>query len=114
VLREHFDARQDRSGNGQVFVELDLRAFAHPQRMQQIERAAATLVLRILSACPACAAPGFQLTERQPGLPCSACGLPTAGYRREVWRCLRCSHCDVRDRTDRRFAEPAHCSYCNP
>jgi hypothetical protein len=102
------------SSNRRVFVETDLRAFANPTRMQRIEQAAHDLLKRLQSGCPACDAPGYWPTERQPGLPCADCGLPTTVYRSEVWTCVRCDHRYVKERTDRTLAEPGECSRCNP
>lgn len=113
-LRAAFDACRAASSHGRVFAEVDLRAFANPSRMQQIERAAADLRQRIASTCPECDTPGFWAAERQPGLPCAACGLPTPGTLSEVWACLRCRHRSTRHRTDRQTAEPRHCPHCNP
>lgn len=113
-LKACFDACQAESRQGMVFVELDLRAFANPSRMRHIELAAGDLLRRIQSACPSCEAPGFWITERQPGLPCSACGLPTTSYRAEVWSCVRCDHRPVVVRQDRIKADPKDCRYCNP
>lgn len=102
------------SDNRQVFVETDLRAFANPTRMEVIEQAARDLLRRVQSGCPACDAPGYWVTARQPGLPCAACGLPTDSYRSEVWTCARCKHMSVKPRTDRALAEPGECARCNP
>ena len=113
-LRACFDECLAQSSNRQVFVETDLRAFANPSRMQSIEQAARDLFQRILSCCAECGTPGYWVTERLPGLPCSGCGLPTSSYRDEVWRCLRCQYQSVKARKDRAVAEPRHCSYCNP
>lgn len=113
-LRACFDEEIAHSSRCQVYVELDLRAFANPSRMQHIERAAGDLLQRIQSRCPTCDSPGFRIIERQPGLPCSACGLPTSSYCSEVWACLRCEYRRVQERTDRSEADPAHCAQCNP
>lgn len=113
-LRTCFDEEITVSSSRQVYVELDLRAFANPSRMRHIERATGDLLQRIQSRCPTCHSPGFWITERQPGLPCSACSLPTSSYRSEVWACQRCQHRRVEERTDRSKADPAHCAYCNP
>lgn len=113
-LRHAFEVCRDMAANGQVFAETDLRAFANPSRMERIGQAATDLVQRIQACCPVCAAPGFSVTERVPGLPCEACGLPTASHLNEVWTCLRCQHQVTVPRTDRRFADPSHCNDCNP
>jgi len=113
-LKACFDECLAQSSNQQVFVEVDLRAFANPSRMRTIEQAARDLLARIQSRCPECETPGYWVTERLPGLPCSGCGLPTSSYRTEVWSCLRCEHQSQKARTDRTHTEPSHCDYCNP
>lgn len=113
-LKTCFDNSVEQSCSDNVFVELDLRAFANPNRMKHIEQAAADLLQHMLSTCPACNAPGFWISERQPGLPCATCRLPTSSYRSEVWTCLRCEHRSLAERADRLLAVPAHCAYCNP
>ncbi len=113
-LRACFDECLAQSNNRQVFVETDLRAFANRSRMNHIEQAARDLHRRIQSCCPECETPGYWVTERLAGLPCSDCGLPTSSYRDEVWRCLRCPYQAVKARKDRAVAEPRHCAYCNP
>ena len=113
-LRASFDAALAQSSSGQVFVEVDVRAFANPGRLERIGQAANDLLQRLQSSCPACAAPGFWISERQAGLPCAACSVPTSTYRYEVWTCVRCAHQSVAERTDRALADPAHCSRCNP
>lgn len=114
TLKSCFDDCLAKADNGQVFVETDMRAFANPSRMQHIEQAAHDLVQRMQSRCPACDLPGYRVTERQPGLPCSTCGLPTSIYLSEKWQCVGCVHASIQVRTDRRFAEPQYCAYCNP
>jgi hypothetical protein len=113
-LKDCFDECLGQSSNQQVCVETDLRAFANPSRMKTIAQAARDLLQRIQSRCPECKTPGYWVTERLPGLPCSACGLPTASYREEVWKCQRCQYSCVKARTDRVVTEPRHCAYCNP
>lgn len=113
-LKTCFDTSLAHSSSGQVFVELDLRAFANPSRMKHIEQAAADLLQRIQSECPECAAPGYWISRRQPGLPCASCRLPTSSFRNEVWTCLRCEYRRIVERADRSQADPAHCAYCNP
>ena len=51
--------------NRKVFVRPDLRAFACPTRMQNIEQATQDLLQRMLSSCPSCAAPGYSVVQRQ-------------------------------------------------
>jgi hypothetical protein len=56
---------------GFALIEADMRAHRNPTRMAAIERAAQDLVRRYMSRCPACAWPGFDVTERIAGLPCA-------------------------------------------
>lgn len=102
------------SGKPQVWAELDLRAFANPTRMQLIAQAARDLAQRLSTACPACALPGFGVTERLPGLPCAACRRPTTAWRAEVWCCPRCAHRNEVARTAPAAALPRDCPHCNP
>lgn len=113
-LREHFDQCLAQAANHQVFVEPDRRAFASPTRLARIEEAARDLLQRLHSPCPACEAPGYWVSERLPGLPCAACGAPTAKHRAERWACGRCGHRHTVERADRQTAEPAECGRCNP
>lgn len=113
-LQASFDAALAQSASGRVFVEADLRAFANPSRMERIGHAASDLLRRLQSVCPACAAPGYWIRERKPGLPCAACRFPTAVYRYEVWTCQRCAHSECAERLDRSEADAGQCSRCNP
>ncbi len=113
-LKTRFKECLAQSHNGKVFVETDLRAFANPNRLHIIEKAAVNLLQRIRSHCPECEAPGFWPTERQAGLPCAACGLPTSVYQSKIWECMKCKYLKREIRRDCLMAEPKHCSYCNP
>jgi len=114
ALKSGFERCAAQAENGQVFVEIDLRAFANPTRMQRIGEATRDLLKRIQSRCPNCNSPGYWVAERLPGLPCSECGMPTSTYRSEVWQCPGCTHRVVSARLDKSVTEPQHCSYCNP
>lgn len=113
-LRASFAWAHRLSASGEVFVEYDLRAHAHPERMKNIRRAAEDLAVKLRSCCPACGTPGYALVERVAGLPCADCGAPTREPRAEVWGCVRCAHRDTRERIDPTAAEPGRCDWCNP
>ena len=113
-LRQCFDDCRAQSANGQVFIETDLRAFANPTRMQRIQEAAANLLDRLQSPCPACQRPGYWVVEREAGLPCGICGTPTGIYRAEVRECPCCHHRERSPRLDLTVADPAYCPRCNP
>jgi hypothetical protein len=114
TLKAQFQQAQAVSNAGQVFIETDLRAHAHPTRMQTIERAALDLVSRLKSLCPACGAPGYAVTEVVSGLPCADCGMPTSVRRGEIWSCVACEHHQTLWRSDISEASPAQCPQCNP
>ena len=103
------------SADGLALLQSDMRAHCNPTRMASIRRLAFRLVRRIRTACPSCGSPGWGLVEREPGLPCSWCGLPTALLRAEIHGC---AHCDQRAEVPRRDgllrADPQHCAHCNP
>lgn len=99
---------------GAAFIETDMRAHFNPTRMQAIERATVDLVRRFRSRCPACAYPGFDVTERVPGLPCEWCGEPTQVIKAEVLSCAACGHRVERSVAERLTADPGLCNQCNP
>lgn len=108
-------AKQVSSADAKIFVERDLRAHAHPERMVNIGKAALNLAGKLASLCPHCATPGFSAAEAVAGLPCAECRLPTREYRAEIWKCLHCDHRETRKRSDGvTTADPVSCSYCNP
>jgi hypothetical protein len=98
---------------GTAFVETDMRAHRNPRRMRAIKRATIELVRRARSPCPACGRPGYAVTERLPGLPCSWCGEPTLLIRASVQTCVGCGW-RVEHAVEAAAAEPAHCGECNP
>lgn len=99
---------------GAAFIETDMRAHFNPTRMQAIERATLDLVRRFRSRCPACAYPGFDVTERVPGLPCEWCGEPTRVIKAEVLSCAACGHRVEQSVAERPTADPGRCNQCNP
>jgi hypothetical protein len=103
------------SQHGQAYVETDMRAMHNPTRMKVIENATRKLVHKILSACPSCSWPGFDVTEVKTGLPCASCGAPTQSTRSLVYSCLSCSF--SREKlfpNDKETEEPRFCDFCNP
>ncbi len=98
---------------GAAFVETDMRAHQNPTRMRAIKRATVDLVRRYRSPCPKCARPGFAVTERPRGLPCSWCGEPTNAVCAEVMVCAGCRH-RVALPAASDTADPGLCNACNP
>lgn len=113
-LKATFAWAREQSASGRVFLETDGRAHANPTRMENIRRAAEDLAKKLCSLCPACSTPGFWIVERVHGLRCTDCDAPTRETRAEVHGCLKCAHRETRERTDRQYADPRYCDYCNP
>lgn len=114
ALEAAFKQARGEAENGRVFLENDLRAHAHPTRMDVIRLATADLAAKLNSLCPACGAPGFQVMERLSGLPCADCGAPTRESRADIHGCLTCAHRETRVRAGVEHADPGRCDYCNP
>ena len=114
ALEAVFNRARGQAENGQAFLEHDVRAHVHPTRMEVIRLAAVDLAAKLNSPCSACGTPGFWIVERVDGLPCEACGAPTRETRAEILGCLKCGHRETREQTDRQYADPGRCDYCNP
>ena len=113
-FRAAYDEAAAQSNAGQVFIEVDLRAYANPTRLARIRLAAVDLGKRLASLCPVCRVPGFWVVESIKGLPCCACGASTRLVRAFVHRCRSCGHQVTRERADETHADPAYCDSCNP
>lgn len=98
---------------GAAHIESDMRAHRNPTRMRSIKRATIDLVRQYRSHCPECARPGFAVTERRYGLPCSWCGGPTTAFRAEILTCGGCGY-RLEKPTVELEAEPGLCNNCNP
>jgi hypothetical protein len=103
-----------RSPDGTLWLETDMRAMHNPRRMQVIAQAMDNLLEKAQSTCPNCGWPGFWITQRLPGLPCEACGWPTALVRLHRWTCEHCGYQRSDDFPQGQTADPAHCPACNP
>lgn len=114
ALESAFIHARGEAMNGRVFLENDVRAHAHPTRMDVIRLASVDLAAKLNSLCPACDTPGFQVTDRLSGLPCADCGAPTREIRADIYACLKCAHRETRTRADVTHADPGRCDYCNP
>ncbi len=113
ALRAAFSWACGEADNGHAFLETDVRAHMNPTRMEVIAQAAQDLARKLCTPCPACGAPGFQLAERVPGLPCEDCGAATREARAEIHRCIGCGHQVTVERPEK--AAPAgRCDGCNP
>lgn len=113
ALREAFRWACGEADNGCAFMETDVRAHLNPTRMATIGLAAQDLARKLCTRCPVCAAPGFQLAESVPGLPCEECGAPTREARADIHLCVRCGHRVTVQRPS--ISAPAgRCDWCNP
>lgn len=114
TLRQAFDAARTASADRRVLCEVDLRAHCNPTRQAVIREAARNLADRLRSPCPACAAPGYWISDLRTGLPCAWCGGPTNEIASETWSCADCGHREDRPRARAETGDPAHCDRCNP
>lgn len=113
TLKIAFDWAKKLSKCGNIFVENDLRAHTNPTRMANILRATQDLSKKINSLCPKCKLPGFWITEKKKGLPCSYCGTPTNLPMANIWSCVKCK-CKKEDVICQQTkANPSKCDYCN-
>lgn len=103
------------SPNQKIHLETDMRAVYNPTRMKNIAKATQNLLHKISSCCPQCQTPGFEITERIPGLICESCHMPTELTRAVVYKCQKCGFREEKlFPNGQEFANPAQCMYCNP
>lgn len=104
-----------RAPDGRVRVETDMRANHNPTRMESIGVLARVMGERLLTLCRLCGCPGWGVTRRPRGLPCSVCSTPTAMFAGEIHGCPVCGYEEHLPRWDGlRRADPGHCPECNP
>lgn len=114
ALEAAFNRVRALAENGQVFLENDVRAQAHPARREVIRLAAEDLAVKLNSHCPECGAPGFWVTACLRGLPCADCGASTREVRADIYGCPKCAYRETRERIGVEHADPSRCDYCNP
>jgi hypothetical protein len=103
------------SPDSKVHLETDMRALYNPTRMKNIEKATRNLIEKINNHCPKCSTPGWEITQRIPGLPCAICSMPTTITRAVIYQCKKCGFSEEKLVFDEiKFAGPAQCMYCNP
>ena len=113
-LKEAFHWASSLSKKGNVFVENDLRAHTNPTRMANILKATQDLSRKMNSVCPECQSPGFWITQRKKGLPCSSCDAPTNLPIANISTCVKCAHTKEEIISNQTKADPSKCNYCNP
>lgn len=97
-----------------IFLETDMRAHRCPGRMESIKMATLDLIENCKSICPKCATPGFVITDTVKGLLCSHCNLPTDLVKGTVYTCQKCQYKENKPVTEKMYAEPGECQWCNP
>ena len=114
ALMNAFHTSKQKSANGRVFIENDLRAHCNPTRQGVILKAANNLIQKLQSACPNCSALGYWIKEQKAGLPCAVCGHHTRLPISETWHCSVCKHEEAKRLRIDHLAPPSHCDFCNP
>jgi hypothetical protein len=98
-----------------VLVQTDMRAMYNPTRMKTIAKACHKLIRNIVSQCPSCVTPGYNVTDVLDGLPCSLCGRPTKSTLAHQYVCRRCGYKELRYYPNLKLEEdPTFCDHCNP
>lgn len=98
-----------------ITIETDMRAHCNPTRMEVIQKAVAKLIEKINIVCPTCGTPGFGISDRREGLPCSSCGFPTRSTLAHISTCQKCGH--TREEVyphGKTNEDPMYCDNCNP
>ncbi len=115
ALHQAFIVACQNSGDGQAFVQTEMRAHFNPTRMRNIAKLAGDLAKRLCSICPVCQTPGWGKIAIKTGLPCSWCQTKTNLVKNEIWGCAKCDYQEAKERLDGlRAAEPTYCPSCNP
>ena len=100
---------------GEVWAETDMRAMYNPTRMNVIAGLAQKLAANIMSCCPNCHMPGFNMTEAKTGLPCEYCHSPTRSTLSHIYACKHCAHREEKMYPHgKKFCDPMYCDLCNP
>jgi len=100
---------------GKAYVETDMRAMYNPTRMKVIEKATIKLIDKIRSKCPKCETPGFDIMERNEGLPCLLCHFPTRSTLSYIYSCQKCSYTKEKKYPNgKQLEDPMYCDVCNP
>ena len=100
---------------GMAYVETDMRAMYNPTRMKVIEKATKKLTDKINSSCPQCNTPGFGITDRKQGLPCSLCSFKTRSTLSYIYTCQKCAYTKEEMYPNKITEEdPTYCDICNP
>lgn len=113
-LRDSYEKCLKKSKTKCVHIETDMRAFANPTRMKNIQKATENLVEKLMITCPECGAPGFQIQEVIRGLPCEMCGFPSEMAKAYIHVCHRCKYKYVKNNPKGMSSPAQYCERCNP
>ena len=114
-LKEAIETTLSKSTTGKIHLETDMRAMYNPTRMSAIAQATQNLLSTIQQQCSNCGTPGFQLIDRQAGLPCGWCGSPTDQTLAQIYACKKCGYQQTKLYPDGlQNADPMYCQFCNP
>lgn len=112
-----FQKLQKQFPSQKLWIETDNRAHLNPKRRKVIHEVGEKLMEALLSLCPDCRTPGFQMSGFERGLTCSGCGLKSDKAAKEIWTCpsKTCLYQELRGRLDGRLSlDPSECDWCNP
>ena len=97
-----------------LILESDLRANHSPSRQKNIAIVAQRLVDRLKVLCPKCQTPGWGVVGYLYGASCRECRrVEEKSVLGKILGCASCEH-KVEMKNDRKFIDPAECSFCNP
>ena len=113
-LKKTVDWCLTKSKSGNVFIETYMRSHANHTRIKNIEKATQNLIVKLMSFCPKCEAPGFIVNQVIKGLPCELCGLPGEMTLKLIYSCHKCKHEQEELYPKGQHAPAQYCNYCNP
>ncbi len=109
----YFHRFKDRSEDGKVWAETDMRAHLNPTRRKTLIQLSKKLVRHLATPCPSCGLPGWRKVDIETGLPCNLCGLPTENVKADIFGCVKCKHQETKPRPEQSI-DPMFCGFCNP
>ena len=54
------------------------------------------------------------MTDIEIGLPCEWCLKPTQEVQTHIYTCRSCAYVEKKSATQKSFADPGNCNFCNP
>lgn len=114
LLLPSFEYSLNQSRKKRVFIETDMRAYANPTRMKNIQKATEKLIEKIHSQCPQCHMIGYSVIEKVKGLQCGTCGQASELILKYIYKCQHCGHVEEKLYPEGRYAPMMYCYHCNP